>query len=799
MKSKLFAHPWTTDFSHKAYNRYLKSCVDDEVLSPRDQDVARKFYLPESIEYTQLESKKLKVIKYQSSLKKPYTISKGAFENFWEKFRELFIKNKILNYLSFGDIERLMRTCRALNKLDSEVWEYLIERDLRTTFQKEKLFKSPDYAKNLYKSIHFSASYDSILNSKTMYKHRNPKFVSLTHGLSDFKQIKSFETLEKFSGFLFDNFTTTLMLSFLPEQNQIVVWAIDERMGLLNELILKEWDIEETQKIISAKFLNENFIIVQTMKNEEVIEICLFCVDQEDQDHNILIRSTKGIPEVLLQDEITIELKRQNNDLLEFSYCFDERERIFFYNKELVFLYNLKTKKIEFVGLQNERKELISALFSQNSGELFLIDEDLNLSVLTCSYLLKQLNYTEQSRLKIEINKYRSYQNGKTDEAEYLLIVRNMEFYYINLHSKKSRKILSVLEIKGAPYSNEFIQEKSEIIVTNNHLKNWNIYEDVLVVMLNNGDLLVIKLASDGKIVSFAEEKSLLDTFPPITSQFEKPKSYENLVTAQMPPIILINHGYLIIVTFPRIEKSFHVYIFSLSQNVISRDAENWKYYSCGGKHFHRTFWCIMSDDILGHEEDEVKKYFDELSQQKHYSSDRLVKFEDNKLLFKVGLNLFFDLQSSFNKTLSPPKDVRKTYSIENKFITFQIKLPELLKLKKQNDIETEENITEFKRRKNNMPHYIKYPTKNKNWSRKILEIEGVKHLSKNDSDDTQKKKKEEIKDLFSKENKWGIMYTSPFSYLKSKISRKEYFFKKLNQKKDKIKKKYQEERDLMN
>jgi len=800
MKSKFFAHSWRSDFSHKAYGRYLQSCVEDDILSPREKDIPQQHSQPEWMYYCDYySSEKLKVTKCQAAEEKTFTISVKAFERFWMKIDKTSLKTKVLDYLTLGDIARLMRTCKSFNKLDEEsVWAYLIERDLKTNFQRQKFFGSPDYVKNLYKSIHFSLTNNQILKSPSMYQHKTPRFANLAYRLLDFKEVKSMKTIEKLCGYLFDNVTITLMLSFLPEKSEFVVWIVDERKGKLNHIEAKKWSMQETQKIISAKFLSEDFVIVQVQAEDDAnYEISLVGLnEQEEEDHRILIQydsgdclSTAIAAEIISQDEKTIKLK--GIEPLELSYSFDQKERILFYNKEnekiLVFNYNIKTRKIEAVKVENREKGLLEIF--QGTSEVFLVDENLdiytvNLSTNESAFVVEKIFSHGSSEFEVATNQYMTYHYAKHQGAEFLVVVRNMEFYYINLQTKQSRKILRFLEDLNFDPFNLHNYQNSCVDVYNNSLKSWNVFEDVLVVMLENADLVIVKLDPTGQIISFGEEKALLDTFPPNEPRFEKLKSYDNMIGTQIPPILLMNHGYLVIVTFPRLETSFNVFIFSLTENLICRNVSNWKYYSYGGKHFHRTSWWICGADLFG---GDAEQYFLSRSVKQNYCSSDIVKFEDNKLLFKVGLNLFFDLQSSFNHILQPAP--KKFFSIENKFLTFQISIPESVKPQEKSE-DDEKNIKlkkEKLRKNNNMPNYIKYPKENKNHKLESVEDEETPKGGKG-----KKTVKQEIRDLFARENRCNLAYVAPLSSIKGTIPFKEYYLKKLNKKKDKIKKKYQ-------
>jgi len=416
---------------------------------------------------------------------------------------------------------------------------------------------------------------------------------------------------------------------------------------------------------------------------------------------------------------------------------------------------------------------------------------------------------------------YQKYQLGSfTDKKgnliQYLLILKNNEFFFIDINSLMSRKSLTVVSENGSIIPRWYDKDAYGTVVLSRSVTSWHAYENKIAMALNNTHLVVFEINSEGEFTKISADKQLLVGQSKWESRsqaaydlIEKPtKHAQELERSKLPLYMFINHSHLVIVSFPTVSQSFCIYFASLSEILFSKNPEIWnsqKGYNLPVINIQRTRWEVSSQDIFNQD---PKSFFKNCN--KHENYHELLKFENNQLLLKLGsLNLYFDFECLYNFDPIPfPKR-----SSQEGSQTLKIDLPNELRLHHEKTEEVNQNHGYFssvkpscaatekkkpaaKKKSKEKEPQPPQPQEQELPSRKK---KAKKHQQDEDEDISEEttevfkskrqQRKKEFQDFKNEEN-WYSQKTSysPLYYLHHSVDLKEQFLKLINKRKDKNK-----------
>ena len=862
MKSRLFSRGYDLGtFSRKLYERYLQSELKDEVLSPAadyyDSEIMNLIVEDQNKKTEQKTAAPL--VKYTvAPQKEQFVLPSGKFQEAWKSFHPRVIK-RITNFLPLGSIVALMETCKEFYaEFGDSIWEERLEKRLNIAIKQRPALPNLEFIKNLHKTQQF-ALHHQFMSSHLLAKTGKVGTMTLTRDIVDFQPIKSLGLLEKLRIFAPANITISLFLSHDVEKNEITLWTIPERNHEISTLRIRRFQFAQEKQIVSCKFINEECFIVQLKEvqttSEEIscsYEILIFDIyaelvrienlasDQTTLSNHTISLNFKSAPETPItpiqnQGDLTpSDLEINGKAPSEFSFTLDPQGRIIFYGQGdenlMILIYNTKAGKLEKIHTLISKIPLLAIQIphqkAQDSMEMFLIYNDVKIEILKYSMVEKTFSSQELKYLEKEQEsppsehiigeeqeeitnfhkcRYGSFKDRDGKTIEYLITLHNKKFYYIDLESKSAQRLLTIAQRIPEATADKTILEGV-------NLMNWNIHENILVMTVDYLTLVTVILGSNSQILELVKDSNLLVPYArmPKAQRSEWP-SFGNILQTRMPPIIVFNNSYLIIINFPYVEQSFQVYVILFQSYLMSKGLVNFEYKNSREK-LEKMIWEVRSNDIF---EKESFTFFKKINNS--FNLPELVKFEDNKLLIKLNLNLFFDLQSRTNLQIlstnqSKTNEAKWEISISEQLHLLTSAIIEGKETKKKKKQEKSKNhLVFFKSNPNHEPknqlgtqeysadgYYrvdeVQQRVLNKYRRKKSFEeTKRDSEFSEEEEIHKSSSKKDEhkktMKYLFSREgrhNRYEYVSAQGVSYY---TDHKEYFLKKVNKKKDEKKK----------
>ena len=400
---------------------------------------------------------------------------------------------------------------------------------------------------------------------------------------------------------------------------------------------------------------------------------------------------------LLSESDENIEFEGVSPD--RFSFSLQGKERLVFYTKlqkAVIFSYNFKLRKIEFVHLNSSDLPLISLIPSnitpnEKTQNYLIVNRDSN-QILTFNTLKKEKNVRDliysQEQEEIEqdalLINYLKCQYCSLDEnsakKEFIIFYKNQGFYYFDFELLAPVKFLP---------NDKFSVGKVE---------SWYVYKDLLVVLNQDNFLHFYQICWDDLGIDdktsqtiFFEDKAVFK----INLFLEEFLIHAHVMKNKISqPIIYFNDNYLILLSFAFNSNSV-IYLVSLPETFMKKVecvSSSWNlrqqvWYLQGSVSNQNLLLAIRKERQVGDYED-------------------FVKFQDNMLFLCLDrFNLFFDFQSDLNL-----KANLLNIKSGNNFEVLGIKIPEeeVLKNKIKKTV-----VQETKKKKNESVFEELVPNKN--------------------------------------------------------------------------------------
>jgi len=875
MKSKLFSRGYDPHFvfDHRQYTRYLNSEINDQVLSPvSDKYDSEIFHLIDASENQEKIISKVpkqtnmtaphEIVKYiVAPQKQKYIMPDEKFKELWTSFHPKVIK-RLSGLLGFKNIMALMKTCKdCYSTFENSIWEDHLESRLRVAIEKKGIPNDLKFLKTLYKNHQFSLNKSAsglFDGSHSLFKTQKLGPVNLARDLIDFQPVKSLELLRQLRVIAPENLTITLFLSHDIEQNQIILWTVVEKQNKFSPFRIRKFDFSQQHQVISCKFINEECFIIQVKGPEqdehqilifdvyaEFLRLENLAAEQSTTSNHTISLKYRSEADTLVQNENFVEINGKAPS--EFSFCLDPHGRIIFYAQEqsllTILLYDTRSGKLQTAyAIPNNQTQLLSLIVpiknitSEERFEIFLVFDNAKIDILKYSmtdniFSSQELTYLEEIEpisasqqaevfsleheeiTKFHKYRYGSFKNQEGKDVEYLITLHNHKFYYIDLHSKSAKKLLKIVPKSQTPSQSENVQtEQFRSIIEATNLMDWNTHENILVMTINYSTLVTVTFDSNANITGLVEDPNLLLPYArvPKAPRTEWP-TFGNIWQTRMPPILVFNNSYLIILNFPYIEQNFQIYLIHFSSYLIMKGLVNFTFTNDWGR-LDKFLWNIQSPDIF---EKESSAFLKKINNSPNLPD--LVKFQDNKLLIKLKTNIYFDLQSraNFQRTVEIPARQSQRHEIKWDLSVSQDLVPQTSTKEKQSN--KKQNSKAYRKLfEQNHNHEAKNQLGTKeydettSWSRSTVNdrvmnkyrrkksLEEIKKESESDDEEddfSQKSKskkdqeKKMTKHLLSRKGRDDLYDAMRSEGLGWYSNQKQYFLKHLNKKKDNQKK----------
>jgi len=644
MKSAWFKYVYCGNvrFGQKNYERSLKNEIDDQLF-------LKVNHADDSFE--KLEADMQNHIK-QENILKALAEEKRTFRNDWsntlqqrkvsrfERFSsqvEEGVMTNILEFLALSDLASLLSVCKAIHKkVRIEMKELELEAQLKKNPLASILNQESGILKSLYRSCKYELLSSKILGTQMLFSSKSLDMKFYTLHLLDYVSIKNLHTRNILKTFVGNNLPNTLMLSKDPESNNLTLWAVRKQNGDLKPFVIKIFKCSSQEQVISAKFCSEKYLIVQTLEKESDIQ-------KKKIQHRIYIKKVRlEVEEVskntspdhcltLINEDLTMpvqltsptdkgEIEYKGILPNEFSFVMQDNRMIYFYSlralQAAVFSYNLKTRECGFFhvfAIEEQLLGIIAPSKSEKLSRIFVFLEGSESKIFEyCdaekSLSIKRMNLFHNGIIDSQTLRARPYQYGSFDKLkmEYIVAFSSGDFYLINMQTTMQVKVLSNCR-RGKVLS-------------------WNIYQDQLAIIYEGYDLCLYKLPL-AEILSLQENqqaKLIVEKCIYFSS---------HLGNSPFRPIIYLNDSHIILVNLLGNAFNFHMLFVSPASLAYQDGPQN-------------KFWLIKeSSGAMGQN---LALFLRNLEDQ-NFSSE-IIKFEDDKLLFKFDkMRLFFDLKSNFN------------------------------------------------------------------------------------------------------------------------------------------------------
>jgi len=266
-------------FTNREYGLYLKSELEDIILSPRNNKTASNnldVILRNKPEPTHQESnssphrhyyenplpKIRSMLRFASSCQIPFHTS---FDNLWKKLPTP-LALQIISFLPVRSALHFATTCKTLNdSLKHKIYVQKLEKDLNITLDynsNNNLLNDTSFLRRFYKSLYYSLAPESVLSTKTMLQENHSAIGGLTRDLIDFSTITNLKTIQTLEKVCRKLWSPTIMLS--STSGRITLWTLFRSYKSSTLHILFEHRPPNSQNIVSLRLISADFLVIQT-------------------------------------------------------------------------------------------------------------------------------------------------------------------------------------------------------------------------------------------------------------------------------------------------------------------------------------------------------------------------------------------------------------------------------------------------------------------------------------------------------------------------------------------------------